>query len=492
MGHIIGIDVGSQSVKGVVLSPEAKVVAMASAACAMSHAAPGWADQGPSEWERGIEQVVRKLVMATKLRPGDISHLGLACQVDGVVATASSGRPLRDGIIWLDRRASAQAQALADKVGSERIFTTTGLNADASHIAPKIMWLRDNEPDVYAAAKTMAPVAGYLLSWLTGVMAQDHANASSTLLYDVRQRTWSEELLASSGIDPSRLAAISPSHEVAGPLRAAAAERLGLTSSCQVIVGSGDEHAASLGAGAALPGTVTDVTGTAEPVTAVASELVFDPLRVVETHAHAVDGAWLVENPGFVSGGSTMWLSDNVLGVSQAELFDRASEAPVGSAGVLFLPTLSGATAPRWNDRIRGVFAGLSLNHDRRHLARAVLEGCAFALRDIVGRLDQMGLGSAEIRVVGGGARSPLWMQIKADVTEKPVRAVLTPEPTALGAAILAGVGSGMFVNAEEAVARTVELAPAPTLPRPDAVAVYGEAYQRYLALFDATENARL
>jgi xylulokinase len=488
LSHIIGIDVGSQSVKGIILSPDAELIGVASAACTMTNLAPGWADQDPRVWERGIEHVVAQLLQGAGLEGTAVSHLGLACQVDGVVPLDSSGRPLREGIIWLDRRAADEAQALADEVGVDWMFATTGLNADASHIAPKIMWLRDHEPETYRHATSMASVAGYLLGWLTGVMAQDHANASSTLLYDVRLRTWSPRLLAASGIDPALLPEIRPSHEIAGRLRAAAAARLGLSTNCRVVVGTGDEHAASLGAGAVAPGTITDVTGTAEPVTAVAADLVFDSQRLVETHAHAVDGAWLVENPGFVSGGSTMWLSETVLGVPQGELFDNASLVPAGSEGVLFLPTLSGATAPRWNDRVRGVFAGLSLNHDRRHLARAVLEGCAFALRDIVGRLDEMGLGGPEIRVVGGGARSPLWMQIKADVTGKPVRAVLTSEPTALGAAILAGLGSGLFADAAEAVARVVELAPEALPPQPDGVAVYDEAYQRYLALFDAVE----
>lgn len=490
MGHIIGIDVGSQSVKGILLSPDAELLGVASAACTMTNLAPGWADQDPCAWERGIEHVVRHLMSAAGLEGAAVTQLGLACQVDGVVPIGLSGQPLRECIIWLDRRASTQAQALADEMGVDWMFSTTGLNADASHVAPKIMWLRDHEPEIYRTATMMAPVGGYLLGWLTGVIAQDHANASSTLLYDIRLRTWSQPMLAASGIDSALLPEIRPSHEIAGHLRAAAAERLGLTTHCQVVVGSGDEHAASLGAGAALPGTIIDVTGTAEPVTAMAADLVFDPQRLVETHAHAVDGAWLIENPGFVSGGSTLWLSGTLLGVPQGELFDHASRAPAGSEGVLFLPTLCGATAPRWNDRIRGVFAGLSLNHDRSHLARAVLEGCAFALRDIVGRLDAMGLGGPEIRVVGGGARSPLWMQIKADVTGKLVRAVLAPEPTALGAAILAGLGSGMFADAEDAVARVVELAPEPLLPQPDAVAVYDEAYRRYLALFDAVEVA--
>ena len=490
MGHIIGIDVGSQSVKGILLSPEAEILGVASAACNMTNLAPGWADQAPSAWEHGIEQVVRRLIASAGLHPAAVTHLGLACQVDGVVPVDLLGRPLRDGIIWLDRRASAQAQTLADKVGVDWMFSTTGLNADASHIAPKIMWLRDEEPEIFKAASVMAPVGGYLLGWLTGVIAQDHANASSTLLYDVRSRAWSEAMLAASGIEAEQLAGIRPSHEVAGPMRADAADRLGLTTRCEVVVGSGDEHAASLGAGAASPGTVTDVTGTAEPVTAVAAGLVFDPQRLVETHAHAVDGSYLIENPGFVSGGSTLWLSCTVLGTPQGELFDQAARVPAGSEGVLFLPTLCGATAPRWNDRVRGVFAGLSLNHDRSHLARAVLEGCAFALRDIVERLDDMGLAGPEIRVVGGGARSALWMQIKADVTGKPVRAVLTKEPTALGAAMLAGLGSGLFEDAENAVAQVVELAAEPILPDPDAVAVYEDAYRRYLALFDAVEVA--
>ena len=490
MGHIIGIDVGSQSVKGILLSPDAELLGVANATCTMTNPAPGWADQDPRDWEQGIERVVAQLLAASGLPGEAVSHLGLACQVDGVVPVAADGRPLRDGIIWLDRRASGQSRRLADEVGVDWLFATTGLNADASHIAPKIMWLRDCEPETYRATAVMASVGGYLLGWLTGLIAQDHANASSTLLYDIRRRAWSETLLGAAGIDPAALPRIRPSHEIAERLRADAAQRLGLTTRCEVVVGTGDEHAASLGAGAVSQGTITDVTGTAEPVTAVAAEIVFDPERLVETHAHAVDGAWLIENPGFVSGGSTLWLAENVLGVRQGELFDVAAAAPAGSDGVLFLPTLCGATAPRWNDRVRGVFAGLSLNHGGGHLARAVLEGCAFALRDIVVRLDAMGLGGPEIRVVGGGARSPLWMQIKADVTGRPVRAVLASEPTALGAAILAGVGCGLFADAADAVARVVALAPEPLLPRPDAVAVYDEAYQKYLTLFDAVEVA--
>jgi len=492
MGHLIGIDVGSQSVKGILLSPEGERVGLASSPCRMIHAAPRWADQAPSEWQTGIRTVVVKLLREAGLPASAVTHMGLACQVDGVVPIDRAGKPLRDGIIWLDRRATVESRRLADEVGPERIFAITGLNPDASHIAPKIMWLRDREPEVYRAAAKLPPVAGYLLAWMTGSALQDHANASSTLLYDVRTRRWSEPMLAASGIDPELLADIRAAHDIGGSLVPEVAEELGLSRDCLVVVGTGDDHGASLGAGAALPGIITDVTGTAEPVTAVADEVVFDEERVVETHAHAVDGELLIENPGFVSGGSTLWLSQNVLDVPQGHVFECAASAPAGSDGVVFLPTLSGSTAPRWNDEIRGVFAGLSLNHDRSHLARAVLEGCAFALRDIVARLDAMGLGGSEIRVVGGGVRSPLWLQIKSDVTGKPVRPVLSPEPTALGAAILAGLAAGTFADARSAVERVVELGSEPFMPRTEVADCYARGYSRYREVFDAMEGCHL
>ena len=257
-----------------------------------------------------------------------------------------------------------------------------------------------------------------------------------------------------------------------------------------MVTGTGDEHAACVGAGAITPGLVADVTGTAEPVAVTAPSPVFDSERVVETHAHAITGLLLVENPGFVSGGCTLWCAEALLGIDQAGLFELAAQAPSGAGGVLFLPTISGATVPRWNDRMRGVFAGLGMNHDRRHLARAVLEGCAFALRDVLGRMDALGLAGPEIRVVGGGARSELWLQIKADVTGRTVQPVLAGEPTALGAAILAGLAAGTFAGAADAVARTVAVAPRSYRPDGPASAVYQERYAQYRALYDGAEGA--
>jgi xylulokinase len=488
VGHLIGVDVGSQSVKAVLCAPDGTTLATASHPCTMLHPRNGWSEQRPGEWQEGIAATVRALLTSAAIDPSEVSHLGLACQVDGVVAVGRDLSALRNAIIWLDRRAARQARDLEAAVGAEPIFRLSGLNTDASHSAPKMMWLREEEPATYRASHLLLPVSGFLIGWLTGVAVQDHANASSSLLYDVQARDWSPVLLNAAGIDSALLAPLVPAHRAVGTLRASVAAQLGLSTRCVAIAGTGDDHAASLAAGVVAPGTIADVTGTAEPVAAACAEPVFDELHLVETHAHAVDGQFLIENPGFVSGGSTMWLAA-VLRASQQGVFDSAAKAPPGADGVRFVPALSGATAPRWNDRMRGAFTGLSMNHLDAHLSRAVLEGCAFALRDITDRLAAIELGGGEIRVVGGGCRSELWLQIKADVTGLPVRPVLDREPTALGAAVLAAVSAGQFGSAAEAAGQMTRLSPRWFEPDPATAGVYAQAYLDYRQLFDALEQ---
>jgi xylulokinase len=473
----------------VLFDREGAVVAEAGAPCEMSHPCSGWAEQDPSAWERGIARSVRELRARADVGSDDIAMLALACQVDGLVAVDEHLRALRPAIIWLDRRATAQSARLGDAAGEDELITRTGLNPDASHTAPKAMWLRDEEPGHYRAARWLAPVGGHLTGWLTGDVVQDPANASSTLLYDLRAGDWDLELVEQAELDADKLPPIRPAVEVIGSLRPQAADALGLSTRCRVAVGTGDEHGAALGAGAVHPGVMVDVTGTAEPVAVPSDELVLDEERLVETHAHAVADMLLIENPGFVSGGSTNWWAA-AQGLPQSEVFAQAAQAPPGSEGALFLPTLSGATAPRWNDRMRGSFAGLGLHHDRTHLARAILEGCAFALRDIVDRFEAMGLGGEELRVVGGGARSALWLQIKADVTGHPVRAVRGDHATSAGAAMLAGVAAGFFADLAEAASRVVRLAEEPVCPRSETAELYEEAYRAYRRLFDGVEQA--
>jgi xylulokinase len=489
MGLVIGVDVGSQSAKAVLVDDRGEALAHATAAYDTRYPASGWAEQDPGEWERAIADAVRRLRGEAGVGRDDVTMLALACQVDGLVALDHDRRPLRPAIVWLDRRAITQSSALAAAAGDSHLFARTGLNPDASHTAPKAMWIRDVEPDCYDAARWLTSVSGHLNGWLTGEVVHDHGNASSTLLYDLGRGAWCEELIALAGLDAERLPAIRAACEVVGPLRPQAAEALGLAPGCRVAVGTGDDQAAALGAGATGPPSVVDVTGTAEAVAAPSLEPILDEQRLLETHAHAVDATLLVENPGFVSGGSTRWWAD-VNAISQADVFAQAALASPGCAGALFLPALSGATAPRWNHRMRGCFAGLGLHHERSHLARAILEGCAFALRDIVDRLGALGLVGDELRVVGGGARSRLWLQIKADVTGMAVRAVQTKSAASSGAAMLAAVAAGWFDDLPEAAAETVRLCAEPILPDPATAAVYAERYMGYRGLFDGVEGA--
>lgn len=487
MSLVLGVDVGSQSIKAVVVDEGGNVVSSGSARLTMVHDHVGWAEQDPEAYRSALRDAVRAATEG--IQADRIVAMGLGSQVDGVVACEADGTPLRSAIIWLDKRATEQCDRLVSTVGAERLAERTGLVADASHSAPKMMWIRDNEPEVWKRAAMFAPVGSYVLHHLSGSFAQDAANASSTMVYDVTKGDFDTELCEAAGLDPQMLPEVRPSTDVVGTLRPDVAADLGLPAACAVVVGTGDEHAASVGAGAIEPGIVVDVTGTAEPVTTVADEPVRDPLGLVETHGHAVPGTWLIENPGFVSGGSTLWLSTSLLGIPQGDVFARAREAPPGSDGVLFLPALSGSTAPRWNDAMRGAFLGLGMNHTSAHVARAVLEGCAFALRDIVERLDALHLGHGEIRIVGGGARDDLWASIKADVLGRPVRRVLSEEATAVGAAMVAGVGSGVFASFPEASV-AAQLDESTIDPDPAAQPHYAEAYGRYRAAFDAVESA--
>jgi xylulokinase len=490
MGFAVGVDIGSQSIKGVLLDDAGRICAEAGSPVSIVHPAPAWAEQDPRSWESGLAAVVGKLLHDVGLPAAEVSVLALACQVDSVVPVDAAGEPIGPAIIWLDRRADAQAERLRDQVGAQRLHQITGLVADPSHTGPKIAWIREEWPDVFAAAVAFPPAAGYLVRRLTGQLVIDHANASSSLLYDVGRRQWSDELLEAVGITAGQLGQIGESGDVAGTLTPEAAQRLGLTTGCAVLVGTGDDHAGAIGAGVIRPGLVADITGTAEPVSTCSPLPVLDAEELLETHAHAVPGQYLIENPGFVSGGSILWLARDVLQVTQGEALALAETGPAGADGVLFVPALSGSMAPRWNGAMRGVFAGLSMTTTRAALARAVVEGCCFALRDITDRFAALGLDTTEIRVVGGGARSREWLQVKADVTGRPVRAVQVVEATALGAGLLAAVAAGTFVDLDEAVKTCVLTADEPILPRPQNHAVYADAHARYRRLFDGVEGA--
>lgn len=479
MSYVIGIDVGTQSSKGVLVEAGRGVVASASAPHRVSFPAPNWAQQDPGDWIDAVTSVIGSLVGEAGFAASGISHVAVDAQVDGVVAVDADLQPLHEAIIWMDRRAVEHTKRIEGAVGVDRLFEITGLNCDSSHSAPKMAWLLER-----SQPRWLLPPVSMLTSWLTGEVAQDHANASSSMLWDVSKREWSDVLLRAAEIDPKFLPPVSEALDVLGTVRPELADQLGLPAGCQVLVGTGDDHAAAVGAGAVRAGVVADVTGTAEPIGGPADRPVFDTIdRLVETHAHAVPAMWFIENPGFVSGGSVLWCAD-LLGISQAEVFALAETAEPGSKGLVFVPALSGSMAPRWIDLARGSFTGASMDHGRPEWCRAVLEGCAFALRDVVDRMAEMGLSTGDVRVTGGGARSQLWMRIKADTLGRPMRPVLG-EGTATGAACLAAVAADWYPDLVAATDDLVELGePVEPAPSDD----LQDAYRRYRRVFDALE----
>jgi xylulokinase len=488
MPHVVGIDLGSQSLKGILLGPDGRPVSEASRPYDMDCPHPAWAQEDPSDWWLALREVIAELMASARLAPADVAAIAFSSQVDGVVAVDETGAVLHPAIIWLDRRAEAQTTALGRRIPSRELFDRSGLNLDSSHVAPKILWLRDHAPEAYARTAVFHLPGSWAVERLTGTAVVDHSNASSTLLYDVRRRDWSDTLLDAAGLDRSRLPRVADSTDVAGTVTPAAAAALGLTVECRVAVGSGDEHAACLGAGVLRAGPICDIAGTAEPVAVASDTPVFDRTGLVETHAHADPRSWLIENPGFVSGGSVRWFNDIVGRTTFEELCRLADDVPPGSDGAIFVPALSGAMTPRWNGRARAVFHGLSMAHGLGHLARAVFEGCTFGLRDIVDRFAELGLGDGEIRVVGGGSRSDLLLQMKADVTGKPVRRVTQPEATALGATMLAAVVAGTFDSLDAAAAEVVRLEDRVYEPDPSTRRAYEDAYRTYRDLYDAVE----
>jgi xylulokinase len=495
--YVIGCDVGSQGTNAGLYSVDGTLVTSSYETHELSYPRPGWAEQDPDEWVRALHAAIRRLVAAVPEGPSAVKALSFGSQLDGLVVCDAAGNALRPALIWMDRRAEAQAAALAGRMAPADFYAHVGVNLDSSHAAFKALWVRDNEPEAYAKASMLLPPGAFVLQEAAGVAASDFSNASSLGLLDPRTRRWSEPVLAAAEIGVETLPELGAGTDAVGTVTASFAAATGLSADTVVVMGCGDEMAATLGAGVYAPGDVCDVVGTAEPVCAATSEPRSDASMLVECHPHADADTWLLENPGFVSGGNLRWWRDHFGSTERdaeahgdGDAYDllarAAGDVPPGADGLLFLPCMQGAMAPEWNGAARGAFFGLSLAHTRAHLTRAILEGSAYALRDILQAMTGAGLDVRRLTIVGGGAKSPLWRQIKADVTGLPVRVPTNVETTATGAAILAAVGSGQHSDLAGAVDAFVSYEPDEHEPDPERHERYLDSYGRYRDLYYA------
>ena len=492
---VVGVDVGSQGTCAQAIGGDGTAVATTYVPHALSYPRPGWAEQDPHVWLAAVAQALQELRREVDGSP--LLAIAFGSQLDGLVAADRDGAPTGPALIWMDRRATAECERLADSFDPNRLRELTGCNLDPGHVAAKILWLRANRAAEHAAARWFL-LPGSFVAWrAAGELAVDPSNASSSMLFDLAGHGWCAEACAAFEIDPEMLAPISPAHRVLGPVAPWLRNAAGLDASTLVVLGCGDEMAATLGAGVIDPGAVCDVLGTAEPVCAVVSKPALDPGCVTEVHPHASPGGWLLENPGWLSGGAYRWFRDELGSAESARAMatgtdvyqlinDSAAAVPAGADGVLWLPALAGATAPEWNPDARAAWFGLTAAHGRSHLARALLEGNAFALRDVLDAMGDAGLEPTELVCVGGGARGDLLLTIRADVTGLPVTRPDDVETTARGAAMLAAAGAGLHPDVRSAVDAMAGTRREPVLPDPERHATYGRVHARYRELYAA------
>ena len=473
---VVGIDLGTQSVKAVVCGPDLAVAGAGRVACAPVFPRPGWAEQDPAAWLDALAPAIAAALAAAGCAPADVAALAIAGQLDGMVAVDAAGAARGPCLIWLDRRATAEMPAL----DPARFLTTTGQVADASHLAAKARWWDRHHP---GAAAFHQPVS-FVVEALTGARVLDPGLASTTMLYDLDAAAWSPWLCQAFALEPARLPAIAPAHHVAGALTAVGAARTGLPAGLPVAVGTGDDFATPLGAGLA-PGTLAVCVGTAEVVGALAPSPVRDGGRLVETHAYP-GGGWFVEHPGWLSGGAVTGLG-GLLGLDGEGVDAAAAAAPAGADGVGFLPALGGAMTPAWNPAVHGAFIGLTPGHGAPQLCRAVYEACAYAMRDVADRLAALGVPVTRARVLGGGAHARAWCRVRADVLGLPVERVAGADTCPIGAAVLAAVAAGWFADvATAAAALPVPVEVIDPDPDPAVAAVHARGHARYRALYEA------
>ena len=486
MSHVLGIDTSTTATKAVLVDEAGAVVGIGSAEYGFDSPQPLWSEQEPALWWDGTVGAIRSVLRSTGVAPDSIAAVGLTGQMHGLVLLDASDRVLRPAILWNDQRTAHACEEIREAVGFERLVEITGNDAVTGLTAPKLVWVRDHEPDVWRKARHVLLPKDYVRLELTGEHALDKADGAGTLLFDLAARDWSDEVVDALRIPREWL---PPTHEgpaVTGVVTERAAAATGLRAGTPVVAGGGDQSANGVGVGAVAPGTVALSLGTSGVIFAATAAPLYEPHGRVHAFCHALPERWHLMSVMLSAAGSLRWFRD---ALAPGEPFDAlvttAADVPAGSEGLLFLPYLSGERSPHPDPLARGAFVGLTLAHERRHLVRAVLEGVAFGLGDGLDLMVAAGMPApSQVRASGGGIASPLWRQILADVLDTELATVSTTEGAAYGAALLATEAAGWFPSVDAAVAALVKATPVAS-PGPDAPR-YREAHAAYRELYPA------
>lgn len=499
MKYVLGVDLGTSGTKTVLFDQEGRGVCSATVEYPMSQPQNGWAEQDPADWWHAAVSTIRTVLEKSGVDRGDVVSLGISGQMHGLVMLDKDGQVLRPSIIWCDQRTQAECDEIHEKVGRDKLISITANPALTGFTLSKLLWVRKHEPDVYAKCRHILLPKDYVRYMLTGDFATEVSDASGMQMLDVPNRRWSSELLGILNIDEALLAKVYESPEVTGHVSAKAAELTGLSADTLVVGGAGDNAAAAVGTGVVEDGKAFTTIGTSGVVFAHTSKLAIDPQGRVHTFCCAVPGAWHVMGVTQAAGLSLKWYRDTfcqaekdaaaMMGVDPYDLMNKeAAQSPIGANKLIYAPYLMGERTPHLDADCRGMFFGLSAMHTRRDLLRAVMEGVTYSLKDCLNVLAGMGATPETMLACGGGGKSPLWRQMLADVFGLPVATTVNTEGPALGVAILAGVGAGLYPSVEEACRKMIHVNE-PQHPIPENQPKYAAVYDVFRQLYPANRD---
>lgn len=485
MAHFLGLDISTTSSKALLIDQKGQDLGISSNSHSLSTPKPLWSEQDPEQWWEAVAQSIRDVLDQTGISSSSIEAVGLTGQMHGLVILNENGNVLRPAILWNDQRCQSQCDEIHRRIGKERFIQISGNVALTGFTAPKILWVAENEPEVYAQAKHVLLPKDFIRYKLTGNFAMDKADGSGTVLFDLKARNWSDDLLKELGIPRVWMPLTFEGTEVTGCVSKTAAELTGLKQGTPVVAGGGDQEAGAVGVGAVDPSVIGLTVGTSGVIFATTSEPLIESEGRLHAFCHAVPVLWHFMGVMLSAAGSLQWYRDALAPhLSFDELLREAENVPAGSEGLIFLPYLSGERTPYPDPMARGVFHGLTLRHTRGHITRSILEGVAFGLKDIFNLIKGSGLKQTnQARISGGGTQSPLWCQIIADTLESELVTVNTTESGAFGAALLAGVGHGAWSDVETACRETIKIT-SKIDPNPAAFEIYRKRYQAYQELY--------
>jgi xylulokinase len=487
MTLLLGIDLSTTGAKALLIDDQGRVVSSATTPLSLSTPRDLWSEQEPRDWWQATTNSIRQALAFADSSGQKVAAIGLTGQMHGLVVLDHEGQVLRPAILWNDQRCGAECDEIRARVGRERLVEITGNDALTGFTAPKILWLEKNEPEIYRQIRHVLLPKDYIRYKLTGTIAMDKADASGTMLFDLSKRTWAPEVLNALNFSADWFPKTFEGHETTSEVSAEAAELTGLNRGIPVVAGGGDQSAQAIGVGVVRPGMMAVTLGTSGVVFAATESPLIEPQGRLHAFCHAVAGRWHLMGVMLSAAGSLQWYRDRLAcDRSFEELVNEASKVPAGSEGLIFLPYLSGERTPYADPFARGAWIGLTTRHGQAHLTRAVLEGVAFGLKDIFSLMKSAGLGPIEqIRVSGGGAKSLLWRQILADTLEAQLVTVNTTEGAAFGAALLAGIGAGVWPDVDTACAQTISVKDRVS-PQPKNIERYDSLYQQYKNLYPA------